>query len=54
MFELDMNRVFPGDNNGAVAESVAAGIVSDIIGSDFCLDIHSSNIFVRDATGKAE
>ena len=25
MFELDMNRVFPGDNNGAVAESVAAG-----------------------------
>ena len=48
MFELDMNRVFPGDNNGAVAESVAAGIVSDIIGSDFCLDIHSSNIFVRE------
>ncbi len=48
MFELDMNRVFPGDNNGAVAESVAAGIVNDIIGSDFCLDIHSSNIFVRE------
>ena len=47
-FELDMNRVFPGDNNGAVAESVAAGIVNDIIGSDFCLDIHSSNIFVRE------
>ena len=38
----------PLDNNGAVAESVAAGIVSDIIGSDFCLDIHSSNIFVRE------
>ncbi len=48
MFELDMNRVFPGDNNGAVAESVAAGIVNDIIGSGFCLDIHSSNIFVRE------
>ena len=48
MFELDMNRVFPGDNNGAVAESVAAGIVNDIIGSDFCLDIHSSNIFVNE------
>ena len=48
MFELDMNRVFPGDNNGAVAESVAAGIVNDIIGSDFCLDIHSSNIFVAE------
>lgn len=48
MFDLDMNRVFPGDNNGAVAESVAAGIVDDIIGSDFCLDIHSSNIFVTE------
>jgi predicted deacylase len=49
MFDLDMNRVFPGDNNGAMAEYVAAGIVNDIIGSDFCLDIHSSNIFVKEA-----
>ncbi|MBO5459432.1 MAG: succinylglutamate desuccinylase/aspartoacylase family protein [Lachnospira sp.] len=48
MFDLDMNRVFPGDNNGAMAEYVAAGIVEDIIGSDMCLDIHSSNIFVKE------
>lgn len=48
MFDLDMNRVFPGDTNGAVAESVAAGIVEDIIGSDLCIDIHSSNIFVKE------
>jgi len=48
MFDLDMNRVFPGDNNGAVAEYVAAGIVEDIIGSDLCIDIHSSNIFVNE------
>lgn len=48
MFDLDMNRVFPGDNNGAMAEYVAAGIVDDIIGSDICLDIHSSNIFVKE------
>lgn len=48
MFDLDMNRVFPGDNNGAVAEYVAAGIVDNIIGSDFCLDIHSSNIFLKE------
>lgn len=49
MFDLDMNRVFPGDNNGAMAEYVAAGIVNDIIGSDLCLDIHSSNIFIKEA-----
>ena len=48
MFDLDMNRVFPGDNNGAVAEYTAAGLMDDIIGSDFCLDIHSSNIFLKE------
>ena len=48
MFDLDMNRVFPGDNNGAVAEYTAAGLIVDIIGSDFCLDIHSSNIFLKE------
>ena len=48
MFDLDMNRVFPGDNNGAVAEYTAAGLIDDIIGSDFCLDIHSRNIFLKE------
>ena len=48
MFDLDMNRVFPGDYNGAVAEYTAAGLIDDIIGSDFCLDIHSSNIFLKE------
>lgn len=48
MFDLDMNRVFPGDNNGAVAEYTAAGLIDDIIGSDFCVDIHSSNIFLKE------
>ena len=48
MFDLDINRVFPGDNNGAVAEYTAAGLIDDIIGSDFCLDIHSSNIFLKE------
>jgi hypothetical protein len=49
MFELDMNRIFPGDGNGATAEFMASGIVNDIIGSDLCLDIHSSNIFIKEA-----
>ncbi len=48
MFDLDMNRTFPGDMNGAMNEHIAAGIVNDIIGSDLCLDIHSSNIFVKE------
>lgn len=48
MFDLDMNRVFPGSDSGAMAEYVASRIVGDIIGSDLCLDIHSSNIFIKE------
>lgn len=49
MFDLDMNRVFPGDNNGAMAEYVASELVDDIIGSNLCIDIHSSNVYVKEA-----
>ena len=48
MFDLDMNRVFPGMSNGAFAEYVAANLINDIIGSDMCLDIHSSNKFIKE------
>ena len=48
MFDLDMNRIFPGDENGAVAEHVAARIIKDIAGADLCVDIHASNIFLRE------
>ena len=47
-FDLDMNRIFPGSENGAMAEHVAAKIVEDIEGSDICVDVHSSNIFLRE------
>lgn len=48
-FDLDMNRIFPGSENGAMAEYVAARIVEDIKDSDLCIDIHASNIFLREA-----
>ena len=48
MFDLDMNRVFPGMENGATAEYLASKIVNDIIGSDMCVDLHSSNIFIKE------
>ncbi len=48
MFDLDMNRIFPGDENGAVAEHVAARIINDIKDADLCIDIHASNIFLRE------
>ena len=48
MFDLDMNRVFPGYSDGAMAEYVAASIVKDISGSDICIDLHSSNEFIKE------
>lgn len=48
MFDLDMNRIFPGSEEGSVAEHVAAKIVQDIKGADLCIDIHASNIFLRE------
>lgn len=48
MFDLDMNRIFPGDVNGSMAEYIAAGIVEDLSKSDFCVDIHASNIYLTE------
>lgn len=48
MFDLDMNRIFPGSDEGAVPEYVASKIIEDIKGADLCIDIHASNIFLRE------
>ena len=48
MFELDMNRIFPGSEKGTTIEYVAARLIDEIIGSDLCIDIHSSNIFLME------
>ena len=44
----DMNKVFPGSDAGAFAEKIAKTLVEDIKGADMCVDIHSSNIFIRE------
>ncbi|MDE6726905.1 MAG: succinylglutamate desuccinylase/aspartoacylase family protein [Oscillospiraceae bacterium] len=48
MTGTDMNKVFPGSNAGAFAENIAKTLVEDICGADVCVDIHSSNIFIRE------
>lgn len=47
-FDLDMNRLFPGDAHGNMTEYLAAKIVKDIEGSDLCVDIHASNIYLTE------
>lgn len=47
-FDLDMNRIFPGRKDGAMAEAVAAAVLDELKGADMVVDIHSSNIFLRE------
>ena len=48
LFDLDMNRIFPGNDQGAVAEWVASQLIEDLRGADVAIDIHASNIFLRE------
>ena len=47
-FDLDMNRIFPGNPNGTMAEQAAYAIVEDLKGADLVIDIHSSNLYLRE------
>ncbi len=47
-FDLDMNRLFPGNIDGNMTEYLAAGMIRDVQGSDLVLDIHASNIYLTE------
>lgn len=47
-FDLDMNRLFPGNIDGNMTEYLAAEIIKDVSGSDLVVDIHASNIFLTE------
>ena len=47
-FELDMNRIFPGSADHLMVDKLAKEIVASLAGSDLVIDIHASNIFLRE------
>lgn len=47
-FDIDMNRCFPGSEDGDLVEYVASCIVDDVLGADLCIDVHASDIFIRE------
>ena len=47
-FDLDMNRIFPGNTEGDMNEYIASKIIDDCKGADLCVDIHASNIFLTE------
>lgn len=48
-FDLDMNRIFPGNEHGTMAEQAAYRICEDLKGADMVIDIHSSNLYLRES-----
>lgn len=48
MFDLDMNRIFPGTEEGPMMETLVSRLMEDLQGADLCVDIHASNIFLME------
>lgn len=47
-FDLDMNRIFPGNSDSAMTEYVAHEIIEELSGADLIVDIHASNIYLTE------
>lgn len=47
-YNVDLNRVFPGRKEDFLPAQIADAIVEEISGSSIAIDIHSSNIFLRE------
>jgi len=47
-YDVDLNRIFPGSKNDFLPAQIADGVVNVMKGSDLAIDIHSSNIFLRE------
>lgn len=47
-YNVDLNRTFPGSKNDFLPAQIADGVVNAMKGSDYAIDIHSSNVFLRE------
>lgn len=47
-YDVDLNRTFPGSKNDFLPAQIADGVVHVMKGSDIAIDIHSSNVFLRE------
>ena len=48
LFDLDMNRVFPGTEDASLTEHLVKAAVDDMAGASIAFDIHASNVFLRE------
>ncbi len=48
VFDTDLNRSFPGSIDGPLPERLAAALMTALSGSALVVDIHASNIYLRE------
>ena len=48
VYEVDLNRTFPGGKHEFLPGQLVHSLASDVQGSDIAIDIHSSNIFLKE------
>jgi predicted deacylase len=48
VFDADLNRNFPGDREGLLPQRIAAAAMDALGGAALVIDIHASNIFLRE------
>jgi hypothetical protein len=48
VFDADLNRNFPGDRHGLLPQRIAAAAMEALAGAALVIDIHASNIFLRE------
>lgn len=47
-FDLDMDRIFPGNHSASPYEAMAADLVDDVCGAQVAFDLHASSIYLRE------
>jgi predicted deacylase len=48
VFETDLNRSFPGAPDGDLPQRIAAAAMASLAGASLVIDIHASNIYLRE------
>jgi predicted deacylase len=48
VFDTDLNRSFPGREDGLLPQRIAAAAMRSLAGADLVFDVHASNIFLRE------
>ena len=48
IYEVDLNRAFPGSEKDFLPGQLVHALAMDVKGSDIAIDIHSSNIFLKE------